>query len=99
MCLNRFYLVSLVQSTSKLERKLDDTATSASSGQGKNQLMVTVEKMAGNLLALSLNLGPTGEKESTVCKLSLNSVDCVNPELEGRWVISLDTDFLGPVDL
>jgi len=51
--------------------KVSATETNASSGQGKNQSIQHSLKRAGNFLALSLNFCPTGEKASTICKLSL----------------------------
>jgi len=51
--------------------KVSATEIRASSGHGKNQSIQHSLKRAGNFLALSLNLDPTGEKQSTICKLSL----------------------------
>lgn len=51
--------------------KVLDTETKASSGHGKNQSIVHSLNKAGNFLALSLNLTPTGEKAKMMWKLSL----------------------------
>jgi hypothetical protein len=51
--------------------KVLDTETKASSGHGKNQSIVHSLNKAGNFLALSLNLTPTGEKAKIMWKLSL----------------------------
>ena len=51
--------------------KVSDTDTKASSGHGRNQSIVHSLNKAGNFLALSLNLAPTGEKANTIWKLSL----------------------------
>lgn len=72
MCFINYNLVSsLVSNSLKPLTKVSDTETKASSGQGKNQSIVHSLNKAGNFLALSLNLTPTGEKAKTICKLSL----------------------------
>lgn len=51
--------------------KVSATEIRASSGHGRNQSILHSLKIAGNFLALSLNFCPTGEKQSTIWRLSL----------------------------
>jgi len=71
MCTISWPLTSFLLSILNSLRNLSDTEIKASSGQGKNQSIAQVEKSEGNFYALTLNLGETGEKQSTVCKWSL----------------------------
>mmetsp|Transcript_5849 Transcript_5849/g.17924 ORF Transcript_5849/g.17924 Transcript_5849/m.17924 type:complete len:207 (+) Transcript_5849:4549-5169(+) len=48
---------------------LDETDVSASSGHGRNQSIVQPLIRPGNCCARRLNLSPTGEKQSTMCRL------------------------------
>jgi len=47
------------------------TAASASRGQGRNQSMVHLEKIAGNCPTRAANFAPTGDKQSRTWSLSL----------------------------
>lgn len=72
MCAMSIYLVySVVSSYLKFLMNVSATLTKASLGHYKNQSMVHSLKSAGNFLALSENFYPTGEKQSTICRLSL----------------------------
>mmetsp|Transcript_13360 Transcript_13360/g.32664 ORF Transcript_13360/g.32664 Transcript_13360/m.32664 type:complete len:278 (-) Transcript_13360:588-1421(-) len=63
-------LASVLHAILNSSMNLPDTAVSASSGHGRNQSMVQPLMRPGNCCARRLNLLPTGEKHSTMCRLS-----------------------------